>query len=76
MNLDTVLMCAQMTARHQLAALGFVGDDVQELLDELTPAPEVPAEEAAPAAEEPAAEKPAAEADEVQQVAPKAKRAK
>lgn len=75
MNLDTVLMCAQATARHQLAALGCVGDDVQELLDELTPAPEVAAEEAAPAAEEPAAEEPAAE-PEMQQVAPKAKRAK
>lgn len=69
MNNETVLMCAQMTARQQLAALGYVGADVQALLDELTPAPEAEVEEAAPAAEEPAAEEPAAEA-EVQQVAP------
>lgn len=50
MNLDTVLMCAQVTARQQLAALGTVGDDVQALIDELTPAPAV--EEAAPVVEE------------------------
>lgn len=33
MNLETVLLCAQATARQQLTALGYVGDDVQELLD-------------------------------------------
>ena len=62
MNLDTVLMCAQVTARQQLAALGTVGDDVQALIDELTPAPaveeveQVPAEPAAEATEPAAAE--------------------
>jgi hypothetical protein len=50
MNLETVLMCAQTTARQQLAALGHVGDDVQALIDELAPAPVV--EEAAPVVEE------------------------
>ena len=41
MNLDTVLMCAQTTARQQMAAYNYVGDDVQALIDELTPAPVV-----------------------------------
>ena len=50
MNNETILMCAQVTARQQLASLGVVADDVQALIDELTPAPVV--EEAAPAAEE------------------------
>lgn len=50
MNLDTVLMCAQLTARQQLAALGNVSEEVQALIDELTPAPVV--EEAAPVVEE------------------------
>lgn len=35
MNLDTVLMCAQMTARQQLSALGYVDADVQALIDEV-----------------------------------------
>jgi hypothetical protein len=35
MNLDTVLMCAQMTARQQIAALGYVDADVQALIDEV-----------------------------------------
>ena len=68
MNLDTVLMCAQMTARQQIAALGCVGQDVQDLIDELAPAPaaeveqvpeaeveQVPAEPAAEPVAEPAA---------------------
>jgi hypothetical protein len=50
MNTETILMCAQVTARQQLASLGFVGEDVQALIDELTPAPVV--EEAAPVVEE------------------------
>ena len=41
MNLETVAMCAQFTARQQLAALGCVSEDVQALIDELTPAPVV-----------------------------------
>jgi hypothetical protein len=56
MNLDTVLMCAQATARQQVAALGCVGADVQELLDELAPAPVV--EEAPAAVETPVEEAP------------------
>jgi hypothetical protein len=55
MNLDTVLMCAQMTARQQIAALGCVGEDVQALIDELTTAPVV--EEAAPVAKKATAKK-------------------
>lgn len=35
MNLDTVRMCAEVTARMQLTALGQVNEDVQALLDEL-----------------------------------------
>ena len=35
MNLETIRLCAEMAARQQLAALGNVGDDVQELLDEV-----------------------------------------
>ena len=61
MNLDTVLMCAQVTARQQLAVFGNVSEEVQALIDELTPAPVV--EEAAPVVEEAA---PVAE--EVEQV--------
>lgn len=45
MNLEIVLMCAQTTARHQLAALGAVDSEVQALIDELT-APAPVAEEA------------------------------
>ena len=64
MNTETLLMCVQMTARQQLAALGCVSDEVQALLDELTPAP---------VAEEPAAEvqqvAPEEQSVEVQQVA-------
>jgi hypothetical protein len=39
MNLKTVLMCAQTTARHQIAALGAVDSDVQALIDELDAPP-------------------------------------
>lgn len=35
MNLNTILMCAQMTARQQIAALGYVDADVQALIDEV-----------------------------------------
>jgi hypothetical protein len=65
MNLDTVLMCAQLVAAQQTAALGCVDPKVQALIDELTPAPvEEPAEvavveaeaEALEAQEAPAAE--------------------
>jgi hypothetical protein len=68
MNTETVLMCAQITARQQLASLGFVGEDVQALIDELTPAPVV--EEAAPVIEEaaPVAEEAAPVVEEVEQV--------
>jgi hypothetical protein len=66
MNLDTVLMCAQMTARQQIAALGYAGEDVQALIDELTPAPVV-VEEAAPVVEE--------AAPVVEEAAPVAKKA-
>jgi hypothetical protein len=50
MNLNTVLMCAQATARQQLVAFNYVGEDVQALIDELTSTPA--AEEAAPVVEE------------------------
>jgi hypothetical protein len=33
-------MCAEMTARQQLSALGQVGEDVQQLLDELAATPD------------------------------------
>lgn len=65
MNLNTVLMCAQVTARQQLAGLGYVGDDVQALVAEveslLAPAPveeveEPQAPEAPETPEVPAAE--------------------
>ena len=46
MNLDTVLMCAQVTARQQISALGHVGDDVQALIDELASAPAATVEQA------------------------------
>ena len=43
MNLQTVLMCAQSTARQQLAAFGCVNPDVEALISEveslLAPAP-------------------------------------
>ena len=58
MNLDTVFTCAQMAARQQIAALGYVSADIQALIDELTPAPvaeevvEEAVEEAAPVVEE------------------------
>jgi hypothetical protein len=58
MNLQTVLMCAQATARQQMAAFNFVGDDVQALIAEveslLAPDPgveETPVVEEVPAAE-------------------------
>jgi hypothetical protein len=41
MNLDTVLMCAQMAARMQQSGLGHVDADIQALIDELTAAPAV-----------------------------------
>ena len=41
MNLDTVLMCAQMAARQQLSGLGHVDVEIQALIDELTAAPAV-----------------------------------
>ena len=44
MNLDTVLMCAQMAARMQLSGLGHVDAEIQALIDELTPAPVVESE--------------------------------
>jgi hypothetical protein len=40
MKTETVRMCAEMTARHQLSALGQVGEDVQQLLDELATTPD------------------------------------
>jgi hypothetical protein len=43
MNLDTVLMCAQMAAAKQLAGLGHVDPAIQDLIDELTiPVEQVP----------------------------------
>jgi hypothetical protein len=65
MNLDTVLMCAQMAAAQQLAGLGQVNPAILDLIDELTiPVEQVPVviesavvEESSAAAEEaPAAE--------------------
>jgi hypothetical protein len=52
MNLNTILMCAQMTARQQIAALGYVDADVQALIDEVESllAPDAVVEDA-PAAE-------------------------
>ena len=41
MNLETVLKCAQLTAAKQLSALGVVDQDVQDLINELTPAVEI-----------------------------------
>jgi hypothetical protein len=35
MNLDTVLMCAQLAARQQLSALGYVDPDTQDLIAEV-----------------------------------------
>lgn len=35
MNLDTVLMCAKMTANNQRAGLGYVDPEVQALIDEV-----------------------------------------
>jgi hypothetical protein len=60
MNLDTVLMCAQMTARQQIAALGCVGQDVQDLIDELTSAPAAEVEQVPEAEVEQVPVKPAA----------------
>jgi hypothetical protein len=62
MNLDTVLICANTTARLQLASLGYVAEDVQALIDELSPTPVAEVQQVA-AAEEDVLE------DEVQQVA-------
>ena len=39
MNLDTVLMCARAMASKQMSGLGYVENDVQAIIDELTPAP-------------------------------------
>jgi len=36
MNLDTVLMCAQMAAAQQLAGLGQVNPAILDLIDDLT----------------------------------------
>ena len=36
MNMDTVLKCAQIAADHRRAALGYVDEDIAELLAELT----------------------------------------
>jgi starch synthase len=54
MNLETVLACAQTTARQQLASLGCVDADVQTLIDEVASllAPDSVVEEAAPVVEE------------------------
>jgi hypothetical protein len=45
MNLETILKCAETTARHQMAGLGYVTPEVQELIAEveslLAPAPVV-----------------------------------
>jgi len=52
MNLDTVLMCAQMAAAKQMAGLGYVDPQIQALIDELTVSPVVePAEVAVVEAE-------------------------
>ncbi len=52
MNLDTVLMCAQMAAAQQLAGLGQVNPDILDLIDELTiPVEQVPVEQVPVAAE-------------------------
>lgn len=41
MNKDTIRKCAEMAARHQLNALGYVEEDIQALLAELdAPEPE------------------------------------
>ena len=40
MKTETVRLCAEMTARQQLSALGQVNDDVQQLLDELANTPD------------------------------------
>jgi hypothetical protein len=56
MNLDTVLKCANLAANKQLAFLGYVDADIQELLDELTAATAEPAEVAQIEAEAEAAE--------------------
>lgn len=46
MNMDTVLKCAQIAADHRRAVLGYVDEDIVDLLEELTavtepePAPE------------------------------------
>ena len=40
MKIETVRMCAEMAARQQLNALGHVGDDVKQLLDELANIPD------------------------------------
>ena len=64
MNLDTVLKCAQIAADHRRAAMGYVDDDILELLAELTPAAVVQevvqvAEPVAEPVEEPAEDAPA-----------------
>ena len=40
MKTETVRLCAEMTARQQLSALGQVNEDVQQLLDELANTPD------------------------------------
>lgn len=54
MNNDTVLKCAQMAATKQLAFLGYVDDDIQELIAELTAPPVVKTTAKASAAKAPA----------------------
>lgn len=62
MNLETVLKCAQIAADHRRAALGFVDDDIVELLAELQPAAEAaPVEVPAKVPAEAEPEAPAAE---------------
>jgi|DEB3_MinimDraft_2_1074329.scaffolds.fasta_scaffold01734_3 hypothetical protein len=61
MNLDTVLMCAQMAAAQQLAGLGQVNPAILDLIDELTiPVEQVPVVIAEPVEQVPeeAAEQP------------------
>ena len=43
MKMETVLKCAQMAAAQQESALGYVTDDIQELIAELTAPPPAPA---------------------------------
>lgn len=66
MNLETVLTCAKMAAAVQQSGLGYVSQEIQDLINELAP----------PVVEEPVevaqaeAEAEAMEAAEVEQVPP------